>query len=731
MAASMVPRSSNLPNLPAWDLSASHSELYEQQGQTKVMLETYEMCLSDLMTEYGKKPTKRKAQAVETAAGDVRAAYSQFVAICSCFLQKNKDADRRKEIKEVMANAQKEHTMLQAEADEVIEKEQETARPVEGVRGVEQSRSQVKPIKELEPSLLATFKLSGADLEKWSNEMTIWAMASGFQRCEDAVQAAFAAKFIDPVMMEKIKEVAELDGITLDFKTVVEQVKALCQTQSYLFARRVDFFLMKNKDTTAKGFIEYMHKLLKEYKAAEIEAMASDGKTYSVYKVLSELPASLRNRVVQTMEHEMSFEELRAELEKVASLQTMEEAVGKPKVTKVSWGHGGEQREGDGVLPQRRGRWPEGFDPSMFGCLRCGERTNPPHEARNCSKPKGDLVCNYCGVKQSHVEEVCFRKFEAEGKPDEQQGRSQSPGGGRPASPAPRTNKLQVTTNGAVRTVSFSRLKLNKLTVTARSEFESRRPAALGAGEVDVVVAQAPMEVAPGAVVEAASEEVLAPVEVAPGAVVEAGGEAVATLMEVAPGVVVEAAEDEVVALVELAPGAVVEAGGDAVVTLMEVAPGVVVKAAEDQVGAPVEVAPGIVVEAGGEALGGVVQQDGCLGDRGPSCQTSGMHGEDLLGLFGAGQQHEWSAETSGVPLAQRVLVKQHQQGGFQLGLMGRLQRLEEPWGMNGAWERRMAEVVLVEEGEGVCGEGGGGGVWRERGGGPVQEEDGAWSDPG
>ena len=471
MAASMVPRSSNLPNLPAWDLSASHSELYEQQGQTKVMLETYEMCLSDLMTEYGKKPTKRKAQAVETAAGDVRAAYSQFVAICSCFLQKNKDADRRKEIKEVMANAQKEHTMLQAEADEVIEKEQETARPVEGVRGVEQSRSQVKPIKELEPSLLATFKLSGADLEKWSNEMTIWAMASGFQRCEDAVQAAFAAKFIDPVMMEKIKEVAELDGITLDFKTVVEQVKALCQTQSYLFARRVDFFLMKNKDTTAKGFIEYMHKLLKEYKAAEIEAMASDGKTYSVYKVLSELPASLRNRVVQTMEHEMSFEELRAELEKVASLQTMEEAVGKPKVTKVSWEHGGDQREGEGVLPQRRGRWPEGFDPSRFGCLRCGERTSPPHEARNCPKPKGDLVCSYCGVKQSHVEEVCFKKLEAEGKlvsrqPDEQQGRSQSPGGGRPASLAPRTKKLQVTTNVAGRSVSYSSLKLNKLTAT-------------------------------------------------------------------------------------------------------------------------------------------------------------------------------------------------------------------------------------------------------------------------
>ena len=167
-------------------------------------------------------------------------------------------------------------------------------------------------------------------------------------------------------------------------------------------------------------------------------------------------------------------------------------------------------------------------------------------------------------------------------------------------------------------------------------------------------------------------------------------------------------------------------------VTLMEVAPGVVVKAAEDQVGAPVEVAPGIVVEAGGEALGGVVQQDGCLGDRGPSCQTSGMHGEDLLGLFGAGQQHEWSVETSGAPPAQRVLVRQRQQDeqdGLRLGLRGMSQGFEEPLGMEGAWEHPVAEVVLVEEGGGVCGEGGGGGVWREGGAEPVQtgheEEDG------
>ena len=63
---------------------------------------------------------------------------------------------------------------------------------------------------------------------------------------------------------------------------------------------------------------------MKEYKAAEIEAMASDAKTYSVHKVLSELSAALRNRVVRTMEREMTFMELRSELEKVASLQTME-----------------------------------------------------------------------------------------------------------------------------------------------------------------------------------------------------------------------------------------------------------------------------------------------------------------------------------------------------------------------------------------------------------------------
>ena len=95
------------------------------------------------------------------------------------------------------------------------------------------------------------------------------------------------------------------------------------------------------------------------------------------------------------MERKMNFEELRSELEKVASLQTMEEAVEKPKVTKISGVQGGSQREGEGEGAHRRGRWPEGLDPSQFGCLRCGERTNPPHEARSCPTPKTDLVCSY------------------------------------------------------------------------------------------------------------------------------------------------------------------------------------------------------------------------------------------------------------------------------------------------------------------------------------------------
>ena len=415
MAAGMIPRSQELPRLPEWNLSATHSDLNEQFIQTKVMLDTYEVFLSDLVAEYQTKASARKAEAVERASGDVRAAYSQFVAIGSCYRQKSKDADRKKEIKDALEEAQKTHTSIQKAANLVIEKLEDTSSQAADETGVGMARGRpLKPIRELEPSLQATFRLSGAELERWSSEMDIWGTASGFHKCEAKVQAAFAFKFVDQEMMEKVKEVAEVEGVALDFKAVIEGVKALCQSQTYLFTRRVDFFLMKNQDKTARGYIEYMHKLLKEYKAAEIEVMAADAKTYSVYKVLSELPSDLRNRVVQTVKREMTFDDLKAELEKVASLKTMQEAVDnkeKPKVYKVS-----------------------GFDPAAFGCLRCGQKTNPPHEARSCPTPKAGLVCSYCGMQESHVADVCFKKLVAEGKMapkrPEAGGKSQSPAGG-------------------------------------------------------------------------------------------------------------------------------------------------------------------------------------------------------------------------------------------------------------------------------------------------------------
>ena len=181
----MVPRSAGLQKLPPWDLASSHSQLYEQLEQTKVMLVTYESYLSDLLTEYAKKPSKRKGQAIEAAASDVRAAYSQYVAIGSCFRQKSKDTELRKEVKEALEKAQQEHALLQEKADEVLEGMQEEV-AVQGGGGEEKSR-QGKPVKELEPSIVAHFKLSGVELEKWSNEMAIWGLASGFQRCEKEV----------------------------------------------------------------------------------------------------------------------------------------------------------------------------------------------------------------------------------------------------------------------------------------------------------------------------------------------------------------------------------------------------------------------------------------------------------------------------------------------------------------------------------------------------------------
>ena len=105
---------------------------------------------------------------------------------------------------------------------------------------------------------------------------------------------------------------------------------------------------------------------------------------------------------------------------------------------------GGGATGGGGGTRQRR-FLPEGFNPPMFGCLRCGERTDPPHEARHCTLERKDLECTFCGIKGSHVEAVCFKKLEAEGKLVSKQppeARSQSPAGGRSQTPGPKLNKI-------------------------------------------------------------------------------------------------------------------------------------------------------------------------------------------------------------------------------------------------------------------------------------------------
>ena len=336
MAEATQPRSVGLPKLPPWDLMGSASQLYEQQELTNVILKTYQTFLSDLISEFDEKNTRKKAERVETAASDLRTAYSQYIAISSCFLSKTKDVEQRKQVKDAMKLAAAEHSTFQKKANEVAEAMEGQENTEEAGRGRQrqtQAQSKVqplKPVKELEPSITAHFKLSGAELEKWVTEMSIWSQASGFESCAKPVQVAFAKKFVEDEMDEKIKEQAEHDEVTLDFKAYVELARALCQTSSQLFARRVDFFLLKCKDQSAKGFIDYMNKIMKEYKAADVGAMAGDPRSYAVYKAVAEMPAALRNRVIKTMEHEMSFEELRKELEKVASLKVMEEAVGNP-----------------------------------------------------------------------------------------------------------------------------------------------------------------------------------------------------------------------------------------------------------------------------------------------------------------------------------------------------------------------------------------------------------------
>ena len=77
MSEGTQPKSVGLPKLPPWDLMGTASQLFEQQEYTNGILKTYETFLSDLINEFNEKNTKKKAERVETAASDLKTAFSQ------------------------------------------------------------------------------------------------------------------------------------------------------------------------------------------------------------------------------------------------------------------------------------------------------------------------------------------------------------------------------------------------------------------------------------------------------------------------------------------------------------------------------------------------------------------------------------------------------------------------------------------------------------------------------
>ena len=53
---------------------------------------------------------------------------------------------------------------------------------------------------------------------------------------------------------KQIVEMSEEYGVELNFTSYIEQAKAVFNNQSGLFVRRVDFFKMTTKDTSASFF---------------------------------------------------------------------------------------------------------------------------------------------------------------------------------------------------------------------------------------------------------------------------------------------------------------------------------------------------------------------------------------------------------------------------------------------------------------------------------------------
>ena len=135
MSEGTQPKSVGLPRLPPWDLMGTAEQLFEQQEHTNVMLKMYETFLSDLINEFNEKNTKKKAQKVETAATDLRTAYSQYIAISSSFLSKTKDTELRKQVKDAMTMAAAEQSTFQKKANKVAETMEDKEEKEEECRG--------------------------------------------------------------------------------------------------------------------------------------------------------------------------------------------------------------------------------------------------------------------------------------------------------------------------------------------------------------------------------------------------------------------------------------------------------------------------------------------------------------------------------------------------------------------------------------------------------------------
>ena len=425
-----------------------------------VILEVYERNLSELMDEFTAVEDSSKAEEVVTASLDVRAAFSQLAALAATFCQKSKDKDMKKEVAETREAKQKSHTELQLKAA-TVQKKLTSMRTTSGGGTVPSqptnNQPSMKPVAELQPTTTAHFKLSGVDFEKWTKEMTVWATASKFASADATVQAAFAQKHVEKELDEKIREKAEADGVILTFENYVKLAEALFREQSSIFLRRVEFFQLRPKETSAKALLTYLTKLQTEFKAAEVETLMN-AEDFATYKVISEMPATMRPKVIENTQKGVTCAELKAQLERLHDLKQMEEALEvkkTPRVFKIGSGQGTSGTSGGrggagagggnaaaGVNLPRRGL-PPGLDISKVGCLKCNSFDG--HRAAQC--PHKDLFCKFCSRK-GHVSDVCFRRLEAEGAipakepvqpgtptPAQPTSRAASPAGGRPPTP--------------------------------------------------------------------------------------------------------------------------------------------------------------------------------------------------------------------------------------------------------------------------------------------------------